>query len=166
MTEEERKRKYGNAVFATQQAAHVENAQRAEILKKKEEEEKAAKLKAAAAAAAAAAQEESKQRAEIVENKARLKAESMSKIIQQKEQEKERAAKLSHAAAAATEAAHVENATHEYNVALNQIAEAQQKTAEMQKQLEQGVKSSNFGSIVLWGVIGIIAWKILKKKRG
>ena len=36
MTEEERARKYGQASFATKQAAHVENAQRLEILKKKE----------------------------------------------------------------------------------------------------------------------------------
>lgn len=155
MTEQERARKYGHAAFATQQAAHVENAQRAEILKKKEEEEKAAKLKAAAAAAAAAANEENKDRAIIIDNKKQLKAQSMAKVAAAKEAEKEKAAKLAHAAAAATQAAQIENINREYNAAVAQAAAA--------KQAEEAIKI-DYTKIAAFAIIGLLAYKIFKKR--
>lgn len=163
MTEQERARKYGHAAFATQQAAHVENAQRAEILKKKEEEENAAKLKQAAAAATQAAQAENAARAVILENKNKLKAQSMAKVAESKKVEKEKAAKLEHAAAAATQAAQIENINREYNAAVAQAAAAKQATAVMQNEIAEGPKT-NYTKIAAFAIIGLLAYKILKKR--
>lgn len=125
--------------------------------------ERARKYGHAAAAAAAAAHEENKNRVVILENKNNLKAQSMAKVAASKEAEKEKAAKLEHAAAAATQAAQIENINREYNAAVAQAAAAKQSTAAMQNEIAEGPKT-NYTKIAAFAIIGLIAYKILKKR--
>lgn len=127
------------------------------------EEERARKYGHAAKASAQAAQAENAARAVILENKNKLKAQSMAKVAASKEAEKERAAKLEHAAAAATQAAQIENINREYNAAVAQAAAAKQATAAMQNEIVEGPKT-NYTKIAAFALIGLLAYKLLKKR--